>query len=115
MLVSFVFQFTVITCIWLLSLGLGFDIPYFYFCVFVPFVSLMEALPISIFGLGIRDASYVFFFTRVDLPEVQALTLALAYVVVSLVYALSGGVIFMLRPGQKEAGSDSASETGRRA
>ena len=106
MLVSFLFQFTVITCIYLLALGLDFDIPFFYFCVFVPFVSLMEALPISIFGLGIRDASYVFFFTRVDLPEVQALTLALAYVVVSLLYALSGGVIFMLRPGRREPGSE---------
>ncbi len=101
MLVSFVFQFTVIVCVYLLALGLDFDIPFHYLCVFVPFVSLVEALPISIFGLGIRDASYVFFFTRVDLPEVQALTLALAYVVVSLLYALSGGVIFMLRPGQR--------------
>ncbi len=98
MLVSVVFQFSVIICIYLLALGLDFEIPFHYFCVFVPFVSIMEALPISIFGLGIRDASYAYFFTHAGLPEVYALTLALAYVVVTLVYASSGGVIFLLRP-----------------
>lgn len=97
MIVSFVFQFSVIICIYLLALGLDFDIPLHYFFVFVPFVSIMEALPISIFGLGIRDASYAYFFTHVGLPEVYALTLALAYVVVTLVYASSGGIIFLLR------------------
>lgn len=97
LLVSFVFQFSVIFCIYLLARGLDFDIPLSYFFVFVPFVSIMEALPVSIFGLGIRDASYAYFFAHVGLPDVYALTLALTYVAVTLVYASSGGIIFLLR------------------
>lgn len=95
---SFLFQFSVIVCIYLLSEALKLDIPFVYLCVIVPFVLLVEALPISIYGLGIRDATYVFFFTRMELPEVHGLTLALAYVLATLLYSLSGGVIFLVRP-----------------
>ena len=102
MSISFVFQITVIVVIYLLARGLDFDIPFHYFCVFVPFVSIVESLPISIFGLGIRDASYAYFFIHAGLGEVPALTLALTYVIVTLVYVSSGGVIFLLRPRGRE-------------
>ncbi|TVS20575.1 MAG: UPF0104 family protein [Planctomycetaceae bacterium] len=98
MLASFVFQLNVIVCIYMLARGLGLEAPFRAMVVFVPFVSIMEALPISIFGLGIRDASYAYFLTHIGWPEAHALTLALAYVVLTLVYVSSGGVIFLLRP-----------------
>jgi glycosyltransferase 2 family protein len=98
MLVSFLFQVNVIVCIFLLARGLGLSASFLGMTVFVPFVSIMEALPISIFGLGIRDASYAYFLTHSGWPEAHALTLALAYVVLTLVYVSSGGVVFLLRP-----------------
>lgn len=98
MTASFTFQFGVITCIYLLARALGIELPFYYFCVFVPFVSLLEALPVSIFGLGIRDASYVFFLTRFNVTDVEALSLAMAYVLVTLIYAAAGGILFLLRP-----------------
>ena len=95
---SFVFQFNAISCIYVLALSLNLAVPFMYFCIFIPFISLIEALPISIYGLGIRDASYAFFFAMAGVPKVQCLTLALAYVIMTLIYSLSGGFIFMLRP-----------------
>ncbi len=102
MALSFLFQFSVIVCIYLLAEALKLDIPFIHLCVIVPFVLLVEALPISIYGLGIRDATYVFFFARMGLPEVHGLTLALAYVLATLLYALSGGLIFIIRPVHKK-------------
>ncbi len=98
MLASFLFQIIAATSIFLLARGLTIDAPYIAFIVIVPFISIIEAVPITIFGLGIRDASYAYFLVNLGVPEAQALTLALAYVVLTLVYVSSGGVIFLLRP-----------------
>ena len=98
MLASFWFQANVIVCVFLLARGLGLEVPLRAMAVFVPFVSMMEALPVSIFGLGIRDASYAYFLTHAGWSEAHALTLALAYVALTLVYVSFGGVIFLLRP-----------------
>ena len=98
MALSFVFQFNAICCIKVLASALNFDVPFIYFCIFIPFISLMEALPISIYGLGIRDGMYVFFFTPVGVTREHALTMALSYVIMTLLYSVSGGIIFMCRP-----------------
>jgi uncharacterized protein (TIRG00374 family) len=103
MAVSFTFQFTVIVCIIVLAAALRLDVHPLYFFVFVPVVSLLEALPVSIYGLGLRDAGYVFFFSQLGLPAAYALTLSLLYVAVTLVYASCGGVAFALRRGRTRA------------
>lgn len=95
--VSFVFQFTVILCIYLLSLSIGLDIPFAFFCVFVPLILLMEAAPVTIYGLGLRDAGYVFFFSHIGRPVEEALSMSILYVTVTLVYASLGGILFACR------------------
>ncbi len=95
--VSFVFQFTVIVFVYLLSTTIGFDIPFLYFCMFVPLISLLEAVPASIYGVGFRDAGYVLFFTQVGRTHEDALLMALLYVAVTLLYALIGGIIFVVK------------------
>jgi glycosyltransferase 2 family protein len=97
MAVSFLFQFNVIVCIFVLSRALSLNIPFLYFCAFIPLISVIEAIPISVFGLGIRDASYVFFFSAAGVAEVDALALAVAYVIVTLVSSLFGGMLLFLR------------------
>jgi len=94
---SFLFQFTVIVCVFVLARAIGLAIPFFYFCIFVPVICLMEAIPLSIYGLGLRDAGYVLFFSQIGRPPEEALSLAVLYVAASLVYASSGGVVFALR------------------
>lgn len=95
--ISFCFQFTAIFCIWLIARALHIDASLLLFFAFVPIISLLEALPISVYGLGIRDGSYVFFFGHAGVGEPEALAMALLYVGLTLVYALTGGVIFMIR------------------
>jgi uncharacterized protein (TIRG00374 family) len=99
--VSFVFQFTVITFVYLLSTTIGFNIPFLYFCMFVPLISLLEAVPASIYGVGFRDAGYVLFFTQVGRTREDALMMALLYVAVTLLYALIGGIIFVIKKKNK--------------
>ena len=96
---SFLFQFLLILCIFILSKAIHLNVRFSDFFIFVPIVTLLEAIPISIYGLGLRDAGYVFFFTEIGLPgaEAQALSLSLLYVSISLLYACIGGVIFLVK------------------
>lgn len=98
MLASFAFQILVAISIFLLSYGLQIPVSFYAMIVYVPFVSIFEAVPITIFGLGIRDASYTYFLVHAGVSEAQALTLPLAYVALTLIYVSIGGVIFLLRP-----------------
>ena len=97
MLISFVFQLSVILIVQLLALSLHASVYFFYFSAFVPLITLMEALPISVFGLGLRDMGYVFFFGWVGMTDVQTRSLALLFLGTSVGYSLIGGVVYLLR------------------
>lgn len=94
---SLLFQMLAIVIIFCISQALNWPVAFIYFCIFVPLITLGEALPISIFGIGVRDGLYVFFFAQAGASREQALSLALVYVLITLVYSLLGGVLFLLR------------------
>lgn len=94
MLLSFIFQLSVISVVFLLGRSIGTDTPFFYFIAFVPLITLMEALPISIYGIGVRDYGYVYFFTQVGMGAIETRTLALLFMAVAICYSLVGGLFF---------------------
>ncbi|XOF32906.1 MAG: lysylphosphatidylglycerol synthase transmembrane domain-containing protein [Candidatus Electrothrix sp. YB6] len=97
MLISFTFQLSVIVIVQLLALSLHASVPFFYFSAFVPLITLLEAVPISIFGLGLRDAGYVFFFGWAGMSDLQTRSLALLFLGISVCYSLLGGILYLLR------------------
>ena len=92
--ISFLFQILFIVAIYCLSKALALSIPLSSFMVFVPIVAIFESIPISIYGLGLRDAGYVFFFKQIGLPnaEASALAMSVLYVVMTAGYAALGGL-----------------------
>lgn len=95
MLLSFLFQFSMITVVYFMSRALGADTPFYYFSAFVPIITLMEALPISIYGIGVRDYGYVYFFSQVGMGDLQTRSLALFFMAVAVCYSLIGGLFFL--------------------
>ncbi len=113
MLISLTFQLLVICVVYLLALSLHARVSFFYFSAFVPLITLMEALPISIYGLGIRDAGYVFFFGWAGLSDLQTRSLALLFLGLTVAYSLIGGLLHLWRvlfvttgAGKAEQGPD---------
>ncbi len=94
---SFFFQLVVILAVWCLGRALALDVPLAQFGRFVPLVSLLEALPITVYGIGLRDSLYVWFFTRSGYAKEAAAALALLYVAATLVYVSFGGLLFIVR------------------
>ena len=81
--------------IYLISRALGARISPIYFFILVPIISSISALPISIAGLGLREASSMYFLTRVGLSGELALALALLVFFMVFLFGLIGGIIYV--------------------
>jgi glycosyltransferase 2 family protein len=64
----------------------------------VPVALAAQMLPISIGGFGVREAVFSWFFVRLGLDISAALALSLSSAALILLFSLSGGVLFLLRP-----------------
>lgn len=82
--------------VWLISRGLGVHIPLTTFFVFVPVIATLAALPISISGIGIREAAFVLLLGTQGISPESATAISLAWF---LAYAAGGlpGIVFYLR------------------
>jgi uncharacterized protein (TIRG00374 family) len=95
--VSLAAQTILVVAVWVIARALAIAAPLSYFFAIVPLVSLVESVPISIFGIGTRDVSYVYLLGLVGVAQEKALSLSLLYVLLTLLYALLGGLVFAVR------------------
>jgi uncharacterized protein (TIRG00374 family) len=79
------------------GLSLGFRLPLYSHLVYVPVISIIAIIPISINGIGVREWGYVFLFGLVGLSNGEALSLSLLFFAVGVVGSLSGGIAFLVR------------------
>jgi len=77
-----------------LSLGIKKDIIYFF--IFLPIISAITLLPISIGGLGVRENMTVLFFAKAGINQNLAVALSLLNFLFILVYGAIGGLIYVL-------------------
>jgi glycosyltransferase 2 family protein len=96
---SFLFQGVVILVVFLNAKALGLSVPVAALAVFVPLISLAGMLPLSVNGLGIREALYLLLFGRIGVPADAAVSMALLYFAVTLAASLPGGIVYALQRG----------------
>lgn len=82
---------------YLLSVSLAIDVSWVDLFVFLPIHTVVSAMPISLNGLGVREANVVGFFTQVGLSSDQAASLALLHLIWLYGTALPGGLLFFRR------------------
>ncbi|NDJ35135.1 MAG: flippase-like domain-containing protein [Chloroflexi bacterium] len=83
---------------YLLGLSLGMDIPIAYYLVFVPVVSIVNLLPLSFNGIGVREYMYnLLFGTIVGVGAGQPVALAILFNILRIGVGLLGGVISLIR------------------
>ena len=76
------------------SQALGLDLSLLDFVLFVPVIGLISMFPLSVNGIGIREAGYVFLLSRVGRGSCEALSLSLMIYAVGIAVSLIGGVLF---------------------
>ncbi|MFC1675255.1 lysylphosphatidylglycerol synthase transmembrane domain-containing protein, partial [Candidatus Omnitrophota bacterium] len=69
LLISLVIQGICPVVFYLIALSIGIKVNIIYFFIFIPIINAITFLPISIGGLGLRDATAVFFFAKVGVSS----------------------------------------------
>jgi len=72
------------------------------FFVFVPLLSLLMILPISINGLGVREGAGILLFTQIGFSKEQALLMELMTYAIMVVVSLLGGIFFFERSFERK-------------
>lgn len=75
----------------------GVDLPFGVFALFVPIIAIVNLLPITFNGLGLREGIYTFLFVPVGVPAATAISMSLAFYVLRFSAGLIGGLLYALR------------------
>ena len=109
---SLAFQFLVFAAIAVTGRVLRLPVPFSWYCIFAPLVCILESLPVSVNGMGLREAAYTAFFSAAfpavgfsppsgvgaeSFARTCAGAMAMAYMALTLAYALGGGLLLFLR------------------
>ena len=76
------------------------------FLIFIPIVNLATAIPLTINGVGVRESVYYLLFSQVGVPVESAVTLALLNLVVMMMAALPGGIVYSLYKKEQQFSLD---------
>ena len=80
---------------YLLGRGIGIDVPFGYYLVFMPIGLIALLLPISISGFGAPQALMVWLLTPVGVPEADAFALTTLVVLSGIVSNLPGAILYL--------------------
>jgi uncharacterized membrane protein YbhN (UPF0104 family) len=78
---------------WSLRIPIGFT----ELAVIVPISFIVQMLPVSVNGFGVREATFGFYFTRLGLPLESALLVSFMGAALIMLFSVSGGITYLAR------------------
>jgi glycosyltransferase 2 family protein len=94
-LYGMVFHFSAALNYYAFGMALHMQVPFAFYLVAIPFVSLVAFLPCSINGFGLRESALVSIFATMHVPNATAMTLGLLVDVQMLFFGIIGGVLYL--------------------
>ncbi len=95
---SALLQLSLAVCQYLLAIGLGLDIALTTFVLIVPITNVIASLPVTINGLGMREAGYLVLLGMAGVSKEQAIALSLLYFAATLAGGFTGVFAFVMTP-----------------
>ncbi len=102
--ISVLFQFNTVVINWIYCRALGLPVNFETLLAIVPVVYLLEVLPISINGIGVREGAFAFLFGQVGQDAHAGVALGLCVTVMRYVAGSVGGIVMAvdaLRSGRR--------------
>ncbi len=90
-------QINVILYYFLIGQALHLDIQFIDYFIFIPIVLVIQIIPVTINGLGLREGSYIEIFKYYGILPQTAVSFSLVDVAFNLVLGLIGGTIYVSR------------------
>lgn len=78
------------------ALSIGAQVPLMYFFIFVPVVTAISVIPVSIGGLGVRDTACVVLFAKAGMLAEKAFAVSLVNFIFIFIVGLFGGLTYVL-------------------
>ena len=94
---AIIVQLLTVIFAWATARALGIPIHAYDLAVVVPLAGVVQMLPISVNGFGVREAMYSVYFTRIGLPIESAILLSLTTTALVMVYSLTGAAVYVGR------------------
>ncbi len=82
---------------YLASLAVNASIPFQYFMIFTPIMIFFVMLPISLAGIGMRESSFVYFFSKVGVLGTIAFAIPALVSLMVVISVLPGGLIIAFK------------------
>ncbi len=95
LVISFFNQLLVIAVTWIMALGLRMDISLSYFLIFVPVITLISMIPVSLNGMGLREYAFYSLFGAVGVLPASCLALGILSSVILILSSLPGGLVYL--------------------
>lgn len=95
-LLSALLQALIIVTYYLIGVGLNLGVPLLYFFLFVPLITAVAMLPVSVAGLGVREGGVIYFFGKVGVDAGTALGMSLVWFSLTLLVSCLGGLAFLV-------------------
>ncbi len=92
---SVLVQTIIIIINYLIARGLSNSIPIFALITYIPIITVISLIPLTINGLGLREAAYVYFLSSTGINEGQAMSLSLVFFFSSVITSCIGGIVFI--------------------
>jgi hypothetical protein len=97
---SVFFQMLGVVIIYVVGRAVSIELDFWHYCIYVPLITAIAVLPVSVLGIGIREGAFVFFFTQAGVPKAAALSLSLLLFSQSLLMAAMGGIWYLFDKGK---------------
>ena len=111
LLISFVNQFVAISVVWVTAVGLRLDTPFSYFLIFVPVITLISMIPVSLNGMGLREYAFLALFAAVGVPAESCIALGILTSILIILSSLPGGIIYIFFKNKPTESRFSPAET----
>ena len=93
---AIVVQTLIVGFYWAIAVALNLHVPLAHLAIVVPMSLVVQMLPMSVNGFGVREATFGFYFTRLGQPLESALALSFIGAALIMIFSTSG-VPFLLR------------------
>ncbi len=85
--------------------ALRFSVPIGHLAMLVPVSFLVQMLPVSVNGLGVREGTFVGYLTQIGISKESAVALSLIGAVLVMVFSMSGAAAYLARRQKRAPGN----------
>jgi uncharacterized protein (TIRG00374 family) len=83
--------------------SMNIPVSFWHLAVIVPITFIVQMVPLSVNGFGVREATFSFYFARLGLPLDSAITVSLMGAGLVMLFSLSGAAVYVARGHGGEA------------